>query len=80
MDQDDDWVKSNMVSSENFYYKDFVHLVETGNEKFSKSIFYSKSVFYRIKTFTVIIIVIILCQSAASLSLSALSSPPHHNN
>ena len=39
MDQEDDWVKSNMVSNESFFYKDFFHLVETGNENFSKSIF-----------------------------------------
>ena len=30
-DQDDDWVKSDMILNENFYYKDFLCLVETGN-------------------------------------------------
>ena len=39
IDHDGDWVKSDMILNENFYYKDFLHLVETGNEKFSKSIF-----------------------------------------
>ena len=38
IDQDDDWVKSNMILNENLHYKDFHHLVETGNEKFSKTI------------------------------------------
>ena len=37
MEQDDDWVKSSMILNENFYYKDFLHLGETGNEKFSKT-------------------------------------------
>ena len=38
MDQNGDWVNSDMVLNKNFYYKDFLYLVETGNEKFSKSI------------------------------------------
>ena len=38
MDEDDNWVKSGMVLNKNFYYKDFLYLVEIGNEKFSKSI------------------------------------------
>ena len=39
MNQDDDWLKSHMVLNEKFYYKDFLHLVETGNEKISKSFY-----------------------------------------
>ena len=31
MDQDDDCVKSDLILDENLYYKDFLHLVETGN-------------------------------------------------
>ena len=38
MDQDDDWVKSDLILDENLFYKDFLHLAETGNEKFSKTI------------------------------------------
>ena len=38
MDQDDDWVKSDLILDENLYHKDFLHLAETGNEKFSKTI------------------------------------------
>ena len=39
MDQDDDWVwRLNLILDENLYYKDFLHLAETGNEKFSKTI------------------------------------------
>ena len=38
LDQDGGWVNSNRVLDENFYYKDFLQLVETGNVKFSKSI------------------------------------------
>ena len=38
IDQDDDWVKRNMILNENLHHKDFHHLVETGNEKFSKTI------------------------------------------
>ena len=38
MDQDDDWVKSDLTLDGNFYYKDFLHLGESGNEKFSKNI------------------------------------------
>ena len=37
MDQDDNWVKSDMTLNENFYHKDFLHLVETGNKDFYKS-------------------------------------------
>ena len=37
--QDDDWLKSHMVLNEKFYCKDFLHLVETGNEKISKSFY-----------------------------------------
>ena len=33
MDQDDD-----LILDENLYYKDFLHLAKTGNEKFSKTI------------------------------------------
>ena len=35
MDQDEDWVKSDLILDENLYYKDFLHLAETGPEKFS---------------------------------------------
>ena len=38
MDQDDDLVKSDLILDENLYYKDFLHLAETGNKKFSKTI------------------------------------------
>ena len=38
MDQDDDLVKSNLTLDENLYYKDFLYLAESGNEKFSKTI------------------------------------------
>ena len=38
MDQDDDRVKSDLKLDENLYYKDFLHLAESGNEKFSKTI------------------------------------------
>ena len=38
MDQDDDWVKSDMILNANLYYKDFLYLADTGIEKFSKSI------------------------------------------
>ena len=38
MDEDDDWVKNDMMPNENFYFKDFLQLVETGNDKFSNSI------------------------------------------
>ena len=37
MDQDDNWVKSDMTLNENFDHKDFLHLVETGNKDFYKS-------------------------------------------
>ena len=40
MDQDGNWVKSNLILDENLYYKDFLHLAETGNETFSKTIYY----------------------------------------
>ena len=40
MDQDHDWVKSDLILDENLYYKDFVQLVETGNKKFSKTIYF----------------------------------------
>ena len=39
MDLDEDSVKNDMVLNDNFYYKYFLHLVEIGNENFSKSIF-----------------------------------------
>ena len=35
IDQDEDWVKSDLILGENLYYKDFLHLAETGPEKFS---------------------------------------------
>ena len=82
LDQDDGWVKSDKVLNENFDCKDFLQLVETGNEKFSKSISLFLKHFF---TSTTIIIVIILCPSALSLLspllsstslLSALVSPP----
>ena len=38
MDQDDNWLKSDLILDENVYYKDFLHLAETSNEKFSKTI------------------------------------------
>ena len=38
MDQDHDWVKSDLALDENLYYKDFLHLAESANEKFSKTI------------------------------------------
>ena len=38
IDPDDDWVKSDLIMDENLYYKDFLHLAETSNEKFSKTI------------------------------------------
>ena len=38
MDQDSNWLKSNMVLSENVYYKNIIHLVETCNERYFKSI------------------------------------------
>ena len=40
MDQDNDWVKTNLILDENLYYKDFLHQVETGNEKFSKTVYF----------------------------------------
>ena len=40
MDQDDDWVKGDLILDENLYYKDFLHLARTGNEKFSKTIWF----------------------------------------
>ena len=39
MDQDDDWVKSDLILDENLYYKDVLHLAETSNEKLSKTIY-----------------------------------------
>ena len=38
MDQDYDWVKSDLTLDGNFHYKDFLHLGESGNDKFSKNI------------------------------------------
>ena len=35
IDQDEDWVKSNLILDEKLYYKDFLHLAETGPDKFS---------------------------------------------
>ena len=37
-DQYDDWVKSDLTLDENLYCKYFLHLAESGNEKFSKTI------------------------------------------
>ena len=38
VEQDDDWIKSDLTLDENLYYKDFLHLAESGNVKFSKTI------------------------------------------
>ena len=38
MDQDDNWVKSDLTLDENLCCKDFLHLAESDNEKFSKTI------------------------------------------
>ena len=58
MDQGDNWVKSNIALNENICCKNFVCLLETGDEKFSKTIcFFLKQCFYRIKTSAIIIIV-----------------------
>ena len=35
MDQEDDWVRSDLELNKNLYYKDFFHIGETCNEKFS---------------------------------------------
>ena len=36
--QDNDWVKGDLTLDENLSHKDFLHLGESGNEKFSKTI------------------------------------------
>ena len=48
MDQNDNWVKSDLKLDENLYYKDFLHLAESANEKFPNYLFISKAVFNRI--------------------------------
>ena len=40
MDQNDDWVKSDLTLDEKLYYKDFLHLAESGYEKFSKTVYF----------------------------------------
>ena len=71
MGQDDDWVKSNMSLNENCYSKYFPHLVETGNERFSKSIFLYLKQFIRIKTSTIITVIIFM--SISTIIISAIT-------
>ena len=40
MNQDEDLVKSNLTLDGKLYYNDFLNLVESGNEKFSKTFLY----------------------------------------
>ena len=59
MDQDDDWVKSNLTLDENLYYKDFLHLAESGKEKLNY-LFIFKAVFNRTQTSIIIITIIFM--------------------
>ena len=77
MDQDNDWVKSDMMLNENCYCKDFLHLVETANEKFPKSIcLILKQFFTESKHPPSLSPSSCLCPSATSFLSPSLSSPP----
>ena len=74
MNQEDDCVKSDLILDKNLYYKYFLHLVETGNEKFSKTIYLFLKQFlteYRHPSSSPSF----LCPSAPSLHSISLSSP-----
>ena len=68
--------KDDLTLDENLYYKDFLHLAESGNEKLFKTIcLFVQAVFNRTQA-SIIIITIILCPPAPSLLSPSLSSPP----
>ena len=72
MDQEDDWVKSNMISNESFFTKISFTQQRLVMRIFLNQFFYFKSVFYRIKKFTSIIIVIIF-MSIRTIIIFAIS-------
>ena len=76
MDHDDDWVKSGLTLDESLNYKVFLHLPETGNEKFSQTICLFLKHFlieFRHQSSSS---PSFLCPSAPSLLSPSLSSPP----